>query len=115
MAEGHFVRHIQRMRRLYADRRETAVAAFSGILSPHMRIEPQPGGMHLILRMAGHHTDRSLVARMRAGGLYAQALSRWSIDTPPESAVLVSFTNIATAEQAEAHARHILALLPQQP
>jgi len=27
----------------------------------------------------------------------------------------VSFTNIATAEQAEAHARHILALLPQQP
>lgn len=49
------------------------------MLRKHMRIDSQPGGMHLILRLQGQRSDRRLVARMRGDGLYAEALSDWTM------------------------------------
>jgi len=109
--EGHFARHIQRTRKLYAERRAAAVAGLESVLGKHMRIDAQPGGMHLILRFKGKWSDRALVARMRQAGLYAEALSGWSMtgDGPP--ALLLGFTNIASRAVAEELGRRILALL----
>jgi GntR family transcriptional regulator/MocR family aminotransferase len=58
ITEGHFARHIQRMRKLYAERREATVAGLESVLGKHMRIDSQPGGMHLILRLQGRRSDR---------------------------------------------------------
>ncbi|WP_043518514.1 PLP-dependent aminotransferase family protein [Achromobacter arsenitoxydans] len=109
--EGHFGRHIQRMRRLYSERRDGAAAGLSAVLGSRLRIDPQPGGMHLVAHMEGHHTDRPLAARMLESGLYANALSHWSAAPDAQSALLMSFTNIASADQAEQLARRILALM----
>jgi len=111
MAEGHFARHIQRMRRLYADRRQAAVAGLEGVLDKHMRIDAQPGGMHLILRPKRKQSDRRLVARMQEGGLYAEALTDWSIEPGGTSALLLGFTNIDSEATAEKLAKRILKLL----
>lgn len=109
--EGHFGRHIQRMRRLYSNRRDATAAGLSAVLGSHLHIEPQPGGMHLVARMEGHQTDRPLAARMLESGLYAHALSHWSAAPDAQSGLLMSFTNIASAEQAEQLARRILQLM----
>ena len=109
--EGHFGRHIQRMRRLYGERRNATAAGLSAVLGSRLRIDPQPGGMHLVARMEGHHTDRPLAARMVENGLYAHALSHWSAAPDAQSGLLMSFTNIASAEQAEQLARRILQLM----
>ena len=111
IAEGHFARHIQRMRRLYAERRDATIAGLESALGNHMRIDAQPGGMHLILRFHGAQTDRQLVARMRAAGLYAEALSDWAMQGAGASALLVNFTNIDSQQSAEQLGRRILALL----
>ncbi|WP_371321251.1 MocR-like pyridoxine biosynthesis transcription factor PdxR [Achromobacter seleniivolatilans] len=108
--EGHFGRHIQRMRRLYSERRETTAAGLSAVLGEHLHIEPQPGGMHLVARMRGHQTDRALAARMLSHGMYAHALSHWYQGPESQSGLLMSFTNIGSAEQAEQLARRIQAL-----
>nr|WP_238534264.1 PLP-dependent aminotransferase family protein [Advenella kashmirensis] len=50
MKEGHFSRHIQRMRRLYAERRVAVAAGLMDVLGERLHVELQPGGMHLILR-----------------------------------------------------------------
>jgi hypothetical protein len=39
--EGHFARHIQRMRKLYAERREATAAGLENVLGKHMRIDSQ--------------------------------------------------------------------------
>jgi GntR family transcriptional regulator/MocR family aminotransferase len=111
MEEGHFARHIQRMRKLYGERRETAAAGLSGVLGKYMRIDPQPGGMHLVLRLQGQRSDRRLVARMLADGLYGEALTEWTAlgDGPP--AVLLNFTNVESRRTAERHAARILELV----
>lgn len=108
--EGHFSRHIHRMRKLYAERREQAVQGLMAILGHSLYVEPQPGGMHLILRLTAQHDDRQVAARMRENGLYAHALSNWSTRAK-ERGLLIGFTNIESRQQAEKLGRQILALL----
>jgi GntR family transcriptional regulator/MocR family aminotransferase len=111
IGEGHFGRHIQRMRKLYGERRTMTVAGLEGVLQSHIRIDAQPGGMHLILRPRDGRSDRALVARMREVGLYGEALSDWAIGGGGASAVLVNFTNIASQATAETLAERLLRLL----
>ncbi|WP_338878741.1 PLP-dependent aminotransferase family protein [Achromobacter veterisilvae] len=111
MAEGHFGRHIQRMRRLYGERRDAAAAGLAAALGTRMRIEPQPGGMHLVARMEGNQADRPLARRMLEQGLYAEALSRWFAAPDGQSGLLLSFTNIASEAQARELGLRIRALM----
>ena len=111
ITEGHFARHIQRMRKLYAERREATAAGLESVLANRMRIDAQPGGMHLILRLQGRQSDRELVARMRQDGLYAEALSGWTTDTGGASALLLNFTNIDSQGTAEKLGKRILKLM----
>jgi GntR family transcriptional regulator/MocR family aminotransferase len=111
MAEGHFSRHIQRMRKLYAQRREMAAAGLQAVLGEHMLFDTPPGGMHLILRPRGRLTDSEIAARMHADGMFADAVSDWSPAGGGTSALLLNFTNIESRAAAEALGRRILALL----
>jgi GntR family transcriptional regulator/MocR family aminotransferase len=109
--EGHFARHIQRMRKLYAGRREATAAGLESVLGKHMRIDAQPGGMHLILRLQGRRSDRRLVARMREEGLYGEALTDWMAGNDGASALLLNFTNVDSQRTAENLGKRILKLI----
>ncbi len=111
ITEGHFARHIQRMRKLYAERRDMTAAGLESALGGRMRIDAQPGGMHLILRSRDGLSDRELVARLRGEGLYGEALSDWALEGDGASALLLNFTNIDSREVAESLGRRILKLL----
>lgn len=111
ITEGHFARHIQRMRKLYAERREAVTAGLVGVLGKHMTIDSPPGGMHLVLRLQGNRSVRGLVERMREDGLYAEALADWTVGTDTASALMLGFTNIASKAAAEKLAKRILRLL----
>ena len=111
ISEGHFARHIQRMRKLYAGRRQQTAEALAAILGKHVEIDSQPGGMHLILRLQGRRSDRRLVERMNQAGLYGEALSDWTIGGSGPGALLISFTNIDSRKTAERLARRLAALL----
>jgi GntR family transcriptional regulator/MocR family aminotransferase len=67
--------------------------------------------MHLILRLQGGLSDRQLVARMRAEGLYAEALTDWTIDRDEASALLLNFTNVDSRQTAESLGKRILSLI----
>jgi GntR family transcriptional regulator/MocR family aminotransferase len=108
ITEGHFARHIQRMRKLYAERRDAAKAGLENVLGKHIRIDSPPGGMHLILRLQGQQSDRQLVARMLEEGLYAEALSDWTLESDGASALLLGFTNIDSQATAETLGKRIL-------
>jgi GntR family transcriptional regulator/MocR family aminotransferase len=111
MREGHFARHIQRMRRLYAQRREATTAGLQSVLERYLRIDSQPGGMHLILRLQGRRSDRRLVARMREEGLYAEALADWATPDEQAPALLLGFTNIDSRRTAENLGKRILKIM----
>ena len=111
ITEGHFARHIQRMRKLYAERRAATAGGLASALGKHVRIDSQPGGMHLILRLQGGQSDREVVARMRSEGLYAEALSDWMMGEEGASALLVNFTNVDSQRTAETLGKRIAGLM----
>ncbi|ARP83207.1 DNA-binding protein [Bordetella genomosp. 8] len=111
MAEGHFARHIQRMRRLYKERREIAADGLAGVLDRHLRIDPQPGGMHLVLRLRDGLPDAPLARRLREHDMAAHALTQWGIARDPGAALLLNFTNIDSRETARRLGGRILELL----
>lgn len=111
VTEGHFARHIQRMRKLYGERREATARGLKKALGERIRIDPQPGGMHLILRLPADQSDQALVERLLDVGIYAEALSEWSVHGDGESALLIGFANIDSEDSAERLGRQILQLM----
>ena len=79
ITEGHFARHIQRMRKLYAERREATAAGLESVLGKHVRIDSPARRNAPDPAVARPTVDRRLVARMREEGLYAEALTDWTM------------------------------------
>jgi GntR family transcriptional regulator/MocR family aminotransferase len=111
ITEGHFARHIQRMRKLYAERRSAASEGLAKALGKHVQIDSKPGGMHLILRLQGGIDDRALVRRMLEHGLHGEALTDWTASGAGPGALLLNFTNLQSRDEAEGLGRRILELI----
>lgn len=97
--EGHFARHLKKMRSLYARRRQWLVDALHQQFGERLLINPQAGGMHLVV---GLHEgdDVELTQRARAVGIAVEPLSQWYLEAKPRYGLILGFTNIASAEQA---------------
>jgi hypothetical protein len=52
LMEGHFARHITRMRALYSERRSALAAALVEVFGDQMNVRLREGGMHLLARFA---------------------------------------------------------------
>ncbi len=122
IADGHFSRHLKKMRLLYARRRETLANALVAVFGDQVSIELQAGGMHLIARFATRRSDRVLAAKAQQAGLNCQPLSERVSDISRNArrrhegervshhqGLLMGFTNIATA----AHAKRLCVALRQ--
>jgi GntR family transcriptional regulator/MocR family aminotransferase len=98
MEQGHFARHLRRMRALYAARRRALAAALTACFGPRVEVEMAAGGMHLLARFAGAADDGVLARRAAAAGLAPTALSSLTLAHPCGQGLLLSFTNVAEAE-----------------
>lgn len=97
--EGHFARHLSKMRSLYARRRRWLVDALQQQFGDRLQINPQAGGMHLVVGL-GEGDDTELAQRARAVGIAVEPLSQWYLEAKPRHGLILGFTNIASAEQA---------------
>ncbi|KTT29556.1 PLP-dependent aminotransferase family protein [Pseudomonas rhizoryzae] len=111
LSEGHFARHLNRMRTLYRQRRQWLAEALATALGAGVRIELQAGGLHLLARLA-QGDDQAWADAAQAEGLAAQALSRWYLAEPEQRGLLVGFTNVASNDEALALARRLAQLKP---
>lgn len=113
MVEGHFARHLKRMRGLYAERRAALVAALTSVFAERLRIELQAGGMHLLARPSGDISDVELVSLAEARGLSPSPLSVHGLSSARGSGLLLSFTNIPQTEATGAARALYEAIGPQ--
>jgi GntR family transcriptional regulator / MocR family aminotransferase len=75
VAEGHFARHLRRMRRLYAERQRALVDAVEGELDGLLKIRLSGAGLHLVGRLPDGDDDAGVSGRLAAGGVEAPPLS----------------------------------------
>ncbi|MBC8120826.1 MAG: PLP-dependent aminotransferase family protein [Gemmatimonadaceae bacterium] len=67
--EGFLERHIRRMRRLYAERRQVLVETLHAHLGNRASVLGEEAGMHVLVRFQTHLSDEALVARAAEAGV----------------------------------------------
>src|SRR5262249_46853232 len=94
MHEGHFARHLKRMRSLYAVRLKALSKALIATFGNRLQIEPTSGGMHIVARLSADASDAELVLLAKVHGLMPDALSRHAIEHDCGQGLLLAFANI---------------------
>ena len=100
LAEGHFGRHVRRMRQLYAGRRAALAAELEKTFGAD-RVALGAGGMHILLRLDDAADDVAAIEACQAAGLAPSSLSRAYAGPKQQQGLLLSFTNLPP-EQAPA-------------
>jgi GntR family transcriptional regulator / MocR family aminotransferase len=111
MAQGHFSRHLRKMRALYAQRRGYLIDALAQTAGGFLHGQPQAGGIHVLAHLPPRQNDKLLAAAAQAAGLAVQAVSNWRIRKSPQGGLLMGFANFATAEEATAAVRRLRRVL----
>ncbi|NWD66420.1 PLP-dependent aminotransferase family protein [Pseudomonas gingeri] len=109
--QGHFTRHLKKMRQLYSMRRALLVKALEEVGSGILKVDPQAGGINLLVRVLVDLPDTRIAEQARTAGLSIGPLSRWQVESGEEGGLLMSFTNVVSAEQAAEIAGRLLAVI----
>lgn len=82
--EGHFEKHINRMRRFYQKRRNQVISALADCAAaPRLTILEQNAGLHFLIQVDTHWPDTRLVNWLQGLGIRVQALSSFYHDRSP--------------------------------
>jgi GntR family transcriptional regulator/MocR family aminotransferase len=75
LREGHFARHLRRMRGVYLARREALLTGLARHCGDRLTVHNADAGLHVAASLSGGLSDQEVVQRMAARGLTATALS----------------------------------------
>ena len=95
--EGHFARHIRRMRALYRDRRAALVEAIQKELGAALRPLGDDAGMHLVAALS-KGDDRAPSIRAARTGLWAMPLSSCYLERPSQRGFVLGFGGASVHE-----------------
>lgn len=109
--DGELRRHIRRMHRIYASRREALAEALERELGDAVRLRLPAGGMALWVDVLGGHDTEAWAERARARhGVAFVPGGRFAFDQRPRPNLRLGFARLTEAELAEAARRMAAAL-----
>jgi len=108
-ADGHFERHVRRMRRLYAARSQAFMEAASRHWRGLLEVPPSTAGLDIVARLLSMD-EASALARLGPAGLVAFPLSRYTATNVLPPALVMGFAPF-DEETIDAGARRVAAAL----
>jgi GntR family transcriptional regulator/MocR family aminotransferase len=111
LSEGHFARHVRRMRALYQERQEVLVALLQRDLSGVVEAAPAEAGMHLVAWLPKGASDVRASAAAAANGIIAPAISGYSMRYRTRPALLLGYACVSPRQAREAVRRLGAAML----
>lgn len=100
LSEGHFYKHLKKMRNLYSARRGFVLAALAQIYPQIFDVEVRDGGMHIIAFLRESTLDVALAQLWQQHQLQVSPLSEWYRGDAPRYGLIIGYTNVASAEEA---------------
>jgi GntR family transcriptional regulator / MocR family aminotransferase len=91
--EGHFARHVRRMRKLYEERRRVLIEQIEKQLGPSYKLMGTAAGMHLTLLPGNNIRDRQIAQRAVARNLWLSPLSASYMGRSPRQGLVLGFGN----------------------
>jgi len=91
--EGHYLRHLRRMKRLYAARREALLHCLHEVASDAIKVQAT-AGMAVVTRLHDTADDVNIALRALQFGLAPVPLSPWYVRPAPPRGLLLGVTNL---------------------
>jgi GntR family transcriptional regulator/MocR family aminotransferase len=107
IVEGHFIRHLRRMRSLYAERRAALLEAARAI---PLDIHPPEAGLHCVGWLPEGIDERALVYAASAQGIDLVPVSNFSIEPLRRKGIILGYAEY-TAEQIKDGMKRLAAAL----
>ncbi|MEM7203714.1 MAG: PLP-dependent aminotransferase family protein [Planctomycetota bacterium] len=114
LSEGHFARHLRRMRKIYAERRTAFVESAQRHLSEWLEIVGSDAGLHCTARLAEGLEQAETCAALVGAGIQVVSLADYTIPcakehTPPHGLVFgFACGNVAKIRRAVGDTRDVL-------
>ena len=108
LSEGHFERHINRMKKYYRVERDAVISAIGrSPLAERAEILEQDAGLHFLLRVRTGKSDAALSREAAEAGLRLSFLSEYeNAPTPAEThEIVVNYSGVDAARLDEAFER----------
>jgi len=95
IGEGHFVRHVRRMRALYLERRDALQDAVSRRLGGVVELGPAEAGMHVLGWLPSGVDDARVSAALADAGVEAPPLSRYALRPLERGGLLLGYAGFS--------------------
>jgi GntR family transcriptional regulator/MocR family aminotransferase len=92
--EGHFARHVRRMRILYGERRTALVNAIRVHARDKLKVIGEQAGMHLVALLPPGTDDVAVSKRAAQSGISATPLSTCYLMTPARSGLILGYGGV---------------------
>ena len=92
--EGHFARHIRRMRMLYMERRRTLVKAIREYMGDMLEVIGAEAGMHLAALLPRGISDVAVSKRVADRGISATPLSTCYLGLPGRNGLILGYAGV---------------------
>ena len=111
LREGYYLRHLRRMKRLYAARRKVLLRCLGELASDSLKVKATTG-LAVAILLPEFASDVTVASRALSFGLAPSPLSPWYTHSAPQQGLLLGVTNLN--EQRVYSACHTLAELVQR-
>ncbi len=98
ITEGHFARHLRRMRTLYAARQQALISAIQHDLPNVLTVDPAPAGLHLVGWLANKWDDQTVAKAAAAQGIEVAALSAYTLLPTPRQGLVLGYAMLTEEE-----------------
>lgn len=95
LADGHYARHVRRMRVLYEERRDVVLAAAPNLLGDRLSLTGGDAGMHLVGLLPPGVSDVEVSERAREHGVTAPPLSRYAVRPLARDGLLLGYAGFS--------------------
>lgn len=102
MREGHFARHLRRMRLVYGERRAALVDSIRKEFGSILEVHGAEAGMHLAVTLPKGFSDREIAVRAARDKLWLWPLSPYYLGDATRQGFILGFGSTALAEMPSA-------------
>lgn len=96
--EGHFARHIRRMRVLYLDRRKALVSALRAQMGEIVEVIGAEAGMHLVVLLPPGTDDAAISKEAAQNGISVMPLSSCYVRPPGKAGLVLGYGGVSTRQ-----------------
>ena len=96
--EGHFERHLRRLRKAYGERRDTLIKALEALIPGDIHFSREPAGLHVMLYLDPACDEEEVVQQAAAAGVRVYPGAAYHLEPNPPPSVLLGFSGLRPGE-----------------